>query len=512
MAGTNNRRIAKNTLYLYGRMILTMAVSLFTSRIVLQSLGVTDFGVYNVVGGAVSMLGFFNSSVSVSTQRFLNVGMSTTDNDGLKKIFSTAINAHILIGLVTVILLETVGLWFVNTKLVIPADQMYNANWVYQCSVITFFITMISVPYNSAIIAHERMSAFAWMSIVEVIAKLAIAYALMIASSNRLRLYAIMILILSVLMRFLYNWYCIRHFNECRYEFCWDKSLLKKMFSFSGWMIFGCITDLLSGQGLNMLINVFFGPMYNASRAVAVQVQSAIAQFSANFIVSVNPQITKSFAAAEYKDCYNLVFLASKMSFFLLMIFVVPLVLHCESILKIWLNVVPPEASIFVILILLNYMVRSFYSPIAQINQAYGKIKVYQLSISVLYILNFGGAYLLFKIGFPAYSAFTLSIVISIIGLFTRLCVLHRQVQFPILEYTVKVILPSLCVFLLSLFCCFWLSHLTASVLLNIILTCVISLIINAMLIWTIGLSHKEKQSARNLAGSKIPVLAKILK
>lgn len=510
MTYTDNRRIAKNTFYLYGRMIVTMVVSLFTSRIVLESLGVTDFGVYNVVGGFVAMLGFFNSSVSVSTQRFLNVGMSTINEDGLKKIFSTAINAHVLIGLITVVLLETIGLWFVNNKLVIPADQMINANWVFQCSVLAFFVTMVSVPYNSAIIAHEKMSAFAWMSIVEVVAKLIIAYALVITISNRLRIYAIMLLILSLLMRFLYNQYCIRHFPECRYIFIWDKPLLKKMFTFSGWMIFGCITDLLNGQGLSILINIFFGPMYNASRAVAMQVQSAIAQFSTNFIVSVNPQITKSYAAGEYKDCYNLVFLASKMSFFLLMIFVVPVILHSESILKYWLGIIPPESSIFVILILLNYMVRSLYGPIAQINQAYGKVKVYQLSISLLYLINFALVYLFYRLGYPAFSAFLISIVISVLGLFARLIVLEKQVKFPLFEYCVKVISPTILTLILSIVICWFCSNLTSSPLVNIVLTCFISLVVNAVLIWFIGLSKTEKHNLNNIVLAKIPLLNKL--
>lgn len=489
-----------------------MAVSLYTSRIVLQTLGVTDFGIYNVVGGTVTMLGFFSSSMATSTQRFLNVGMATRDHVGLRQVFSTAINAQAIIGLITVVLLETVGLWFVYNKLVIPESQMSDAIWVYQCSVLTFFISMISIPYNAAIIAHEKMSAFAYMSIIEIFAKLAIAYALLMTNSNRLRLYAIMLLTLSVIMRGLYNSYCTRNFKECKYTWIWDKRLIKDMFSFSGWMIFGCFTDLLNSQGVNILINMFFGPVFNASRGIASQVQSAIAQFSANFIMSVNPQITKSFAAKEYDSCYRLVYLASKMSFFLMMFMIIPVLLHSYNILSIWLGEVPPLANIFVNLILINYLLRSAYSPIAQINQAYGKVRLYQLSISSLYIINFVGSYCLFKIGFPVYSTFILSIIISAIGLFSRLLVLKKEVGFSIAEYSKKVILPVSIVFAATIIVLWPMSNLTSNNLINIIITCVLSVVFSAIFGYIWGLNSSERNSVKRIFIAKIPLLKNYIK
>jgi O-antigen/teichoic acid export membrane protein len=284
---------------------------------------------------------------------------------------------------------------------------------------------------------------------------------------------------------------------------------MKQMFSFSGWMIFGCCTDLLNGQGVNILINIFFGPIYNASRAIAMQVQTAIAQFSANFILSVNPQITKSYAAKEYDSCYRLVYLASKMSIFLMMFMIIPVILHSYTILNLWLGDVPSEANLFVNLILINYLVRSTYSPIAQINQAYGKVKLYQLLISLLYIVNFAGSYWLFKIGFPVISTFVLSIVISIIGLAVRLWVLHYQVQFPSKDYFYNVVVRSLIVLCITYAVCWLVKDISSHEIVNLLISCVLSIITSALTIWFIGFNKSERNGISHYALSKLAILRK---
>lgn len=493
MLHKSKKRIAKNTLMLYFRMFLTMGVSLYTSRIVLIALGVTDYGVYNVVGGVVAMLGFFNSSIGTSTQRFLNVGMASAAETSLKRIFSTAVNVHILIGLITVILLETVGLWFVVNKLVIPTGQENAAFWVYQCSVFSFFISIISTPYNAAIIAYERMSAFAIFSIIEVLLKLCIAFAILHFAYNRLIFYAVLLLVSTIIMRILYGIYCSKTFKDIKYQWYLDPALIKKMMSFSGWMIFGCLADILGTQGVNMMINIFFGPVFNAARAIAVQVQAAVAQFSTNFIVSVNPQIVKSYASGDLGYSYRLVFTASKLSFFLMLILVVPIVLRSQEILSLWLKVVPDEAAIFVNIILIEYLIRSSYTPIAQINQASGNIRAYQLAIASLFFLNFAVTYVLFKCGYPVYSTFILSAFIALIGLFARLFILKIQLQFPAGKYlrdvTVRVCIVSISAFAVN----YLINPLLANNILGLFYLITIATVLNIIFIWIIGLNKTEK-------------------
>lgn len=493
MARGSKKRIAKNTLMLYCRMILTLGVSLYTSRVVLNALGVEDYGVYNVVGGVVTMLGFFNSSIGTSTQRFLNVCMEDPSDGSLRQIFSTAVNVHAIIGIATVLLLETIGLWFVTNKLVIPDDQYTAALWVYQCSVLSFFVSIISTPYNAAIIAYERMSVFAAFSIIEVLLKLGVAFAIKYYDGQRLILYAILILATTVLMRFLYSGYCSRVFKEIKYKFEVKLMLIKKMLSFSGWMIFGCLTDLLSTQGVNMMINIFFGPVFNAARSIAVQVQGAIAQFSNSFIMAVNPQIVKSYAADDKEYAYKLVFSASKLSFFLMLCLIIPITLRSYDILKLWLGIVPEYTPIFVDLILLEYLLRSSYTPIAQINQASGNIRLYQLSISLLFLANFIGSYILFKTGFPVYSTFIFSAIIAFVGLFVRIMILRYQLKFPAVQYLIKVTLPLIVIASISYFTGFCLDRIFPHTIPGMIYIIAIISIFNVILIWSLGLNKSER-------------------
>lgn len=277
LGGTvNNKRIAKNTLLLYVRTLFIMLVTLYTSRVVLNTLGVTDYGVYNVVGGVVAMFGFINGSMSSATQRYITFALGRGDMMWLYTVFSTALQIHFLIAILIVVLGETIGLWFMYTQMQIPADRMDAAFWVLQCSIASTVVMVISVPYNADIIAHERMSAFAYISILEAVLKLVIVYALVISPFDKLLFYAILILTVQVFIRFCYNHYCNKHFKESRYRHVWNKSLFKEMTGFAGWSMFGNLSAVFYGQGLNMLLNVFFGPVVNAARAVAVQVQNAI--------------------------------------------------------------------------------------------------------------------------------------------------------------------------------------------------------------------------------------------
>ena len=328
-ASSNNKRIAKNTLLLYVRTLFIMLVTLYTSRVVLNTLGVTDYGIYNVVGGVVMMFSVISGSLSSSISRFITYELGHGDFDRLKRIFSTSINIQIGISLVILVLAELFGVWFLNTKMNIPAERLSAANWVLQCSLLSFIINLISVPYNACIIAHERMSAFAYISILEAVLKLAVVYMLLVSPYDKLVTYAILLVIVALLIRLTYGQYCRRHFEESRYQFVYDKPLVKEMTSFAGWSFFGNSAYMLNVQGVDMLINIFFGVTLNAARGVATQVQNAVMQFVNNFAVAVNPQITKSYAAGEREYMNKLVCRGARFSYFLLLIFVVPLV--CEG-------------------------------------------------------------------------------------------------------------------------------------------------------------------------------------
>jgi O-antigen/teichoic acid export membrane protein len=497
-ASENNKRIAKNTLFLYFRMLFTMAIGLYTSRIVLNALEVENFGIYNVVGGVVTMLSFLNSSMTASTQRFLNYEMGKGNIQNLQIVFSNSINAHYIIATITLILLETVGLWFVYNKLNIPSGQFASALWVFHCSSFSIFVTIISTPYDAAIIANERMNIYAYFSITEVILKLLIAYLLIIIPFDKLKLYGLLLLGVSILMRILYNWYCIKNFKECKYKKTWERSIIKKIFSFSGWMLFGCLSDILSKQGVNMLINIFFGPVLNASRAVAFQIQTAVSTFVTNLMTAVRPQIIKSYSSKDYSYMYRLVFSSSRISFYVLLILCMPILIYTEFVLKLWLNQVPEFSVIFTRLTLIELLICTTYTPIAQINQASGKVKNYQLAISILFLVNFIMTYIMYKAGLPAYSTFFFSAINAIIGLFIRIIILKKENSFPAGEYLSKVMLPLIPITLLSPILPVYLYNRLPVNLCNFIMVSIIGLLCNVSTIWIVGLNKQEKRFLLN--------------
>ena len=490
----NNKRIAKNTLLLYVRMLFSMLVSLFTSRVVLQTLGVEDYGIYNVVGGFVSMLIFINSSMATSTQRFLNYEMGKGDFASLRSVFSNAVNAHYLIGIFTVLVLESAGLWFLYNELNIPAEKFDAAVWVFHFSVLSMFVSIISTPYNAAIIANEKMGIYAYFSIIEVVLKLLIVYLLLVIPYNKLMMYGLMQLLVGVLMRVLYGRYCIKKFKECKYQFVWQKGLMYKMFTFSGWMLFGCVTDMLSKQGVNILINIFFGPVYNASRGVAIQVHHSINHFVANFMTAVRPQIVKSYSAGNLKEMYKLVFAASRISYYLLFLLTFPVILYADFILDLWLDVVPEYCTIFTRLVLLELLVTSAYSPIAQINQASGRVRNYQMAVSVLFLLSFLLTYSLFKLGYPVYWAFIVSVLLAFVGLLVRVYILRKENNFPAQQYLLKVMLPLLPVSMISMCIPVAMKLCLPVSAVNILFTIIISLFSSVFFIWFWGLRSNERR------------------
>lgn len=447
----NNKRIAKNTLLLYIRMIFTMGVTLYTSRVILNTLGVEDYGIYNVAGGVISMFSFINVAIGTGTLRYITYQLGKNDLDKLQTVFSTCIQIHVLISFVTILLGETIGLWFLYEKLVIPEERFEAALWVYQCSILATVVNIMSTPYNADIIAHEKMSAFAYISVLEVSLKLLIVYILVIASFDKLKLYAILLLSVQLLIRYIYGRYCAKHFVESKYKHIRDKKLFREMMSFSGWNFFGAISGVVYTQGLNMLLNMFFGPIVNAARGIAVQVQGAIQQFVANFQTALNPQITKTYANGDFTAMHNLMFRSAKFSYYLLFLLTLPVILETNFILKLWLGIVPENTVIFLRIILCTSLIYSIANPMITANQATGIVKTYQLVIGLLLMFILPISYICLRLGFPAYVVFLVHLVMELCCQIARMLLLRKTIFLSIKDYIYNIYIPIATVTIISI-------------------------------------------------------------
>lgn len=440
----NNKRIAKNTLFLYLRQIFVMAVALYTSRVVLATLGVIDYGIYNVVGGVVAMFSFINAAMTTSTQRFLTFELGKKDYVQLARVFAASLNVHYIIGLVGVFLGETIGLWFLNYELNIPAERMTAANWVYQCSVLSFFLSITQVPYNASIVAHEKMDIFAYFSIIDVVLKLLIVYLLVISPFDKLVFYAILILAVTTFSRMLYRFYCRKHFKECRPHLFWDKSLYQQLTEFAGWNLLGSIAWLLRGQGMDIVINLFFGPALNAAKGVANAVTNAVNTFVGNFMTALNPQITKNYAQQDIDSMEKLCYRACRYSFLLLFAIAFPLIMNINFVLGIWLVEVPKYTAIFVILIIADLLVNAALgsSPFITAMMATGDIRNYQIFVSLIIMMVIPISYVVLKLGGDPPSIFYVMIAISVVSDFARFYYCNKQIGFKYDSLFRNVVIP----------------------------------------------------------------------
>lgn len=432
-------------------MILTMLVTLYTSRVVLQTLGVEDFGIYNVVGGVVVMFSFLNSAMSSATQRFLSFELGKKNIKQFGKVFSMSINIHALMALFIFVLAETVGLWFVNSELVIPADRLVAANWVYQSSILAFMITILSVPYNAAIIAHERMGVFAYISILEVSLKLLIVFILQWMAFDKLKLYAVLILGVALVIRLVYGIYCKLKIEGCKYKWITDKGLFKTLFSYAGWNLWGNLAAVGMDQGVNILLNVFFGPIVNAARGIAYQAGSAIRLFVSNFQIAVNPQIVKRYANGEQRSMHSLILSTSKLSYFLLFIIGLPVFIEAKYLLNLWLGEVPEYTVYFLRLVIIIQLIDSLSGPLMTAAQASGKIKLYQTVVGLLLLSILPIAYFCLKLGLSVYSVFYINILIAVIALFVRLTIISSLVGLNKRAFISDVLVKSIIVSLATL-------------------------------------------------------------
>lgn len=489
----NNKRIAKNTLLLYIRMLFTMIVSLYTSRVILNTLGVTDFGIYNVVGGVVAMFGFLNSAMSSSTQRFITFELGKNDLNQLQKVFNTSIVIHVIISIVILILAETFGLWFLYNKMTIPIERLDAALWAYQGAIASTIVLIMSVPYNATIIAHEKMSAFAYIAVLEVTLKLLIAYLILIGNFDKLKLYAFLMFSIQLIIRFIYGQYCKKHFLETKIKKIKDWKLFKEMLGFASWSLWGNLAVIAYTQGLNILLNIFFTPAINAARGVAVQVQNAVNQFSLNFQTALNPQITKSYAIGDYKYMHKLVFRSSKFTFFLLLLLSLPILLETETILTIWLKNVPEYTTNFLRLMLCITIIDATANPFMISASATGKVKVYQSLIGGILLLILPISYITLKLGGSPESVFIVHLLICIIAFITRLLIIKPMIHLSILSYFNEVVVKCIKVTIFALIIPISIKCLTEESHINFFIICLTAIISVILSIYYIGFDDKEK-------------------
>lgn len=427
----NTKRIAKNTMMLYIRMLFGMLVSLYTSRVVLQALGVEDYGIYNVVGGFVAMFSMISNSLSSSVSRFLTFELGRDDTDRLKKVFSTSVSIHIVLIIIIFLLAETFGVWFLNNKMTIPDNRLFAANWVFHASILSFMFSLLSVPYNASIIAHERMNIFAYIGIGDVLLRLFVV--LFIAYSpwvgDKLITYALLLVAVSISIQIFYMFYCRSHFMECRSRVYFYRNIFKEMGSFAFWNFIGCTAGLLKDQGVNILLNIFIGPIVNAARGIAAVVNNAISSFASNFMTALNPQITKSYASGDYVYMNGLIERGSRFSFYIMLVFILPVMFETEFILNIWLGTYPEYTVNFVRLTLVVSAIDILSNTLINLQTATGKIRNYQLVVGGMLMMNFPLSYLCLKLGLSPVSVYIVAIVVAVCCLFLRLLFLRRMVE-----------------------------------------------------------------------------------
>lgn len=501
---SNNKRIAKNTLLLYFRLILTMLVGLYTVRVVLKVLGVEDYGIYNVVGGIVTMFAFLAGTMASASQRYFAYDLGRGDHDSLKKTFSLTMLSYIFIAALVFILCEIFGVWFLNNKMTIPAERLTAANWVLQSSIISFLLSILVAPYTAVIIARERMSAYAYISILEVTLKLAVAFLLMYINFDKLEIFALLNLGSGIIITFTYILYCRKYFKESHFSYYWNWDKLKELLSYAGWNMIGAIAAILRNQGINILLNIFFNPSVNAARGVAYQVNNAISNLSQNFYTAVKPQIIKTYAVGDYTQMMNIIFKSSLFSFYLMALFIVPIYFQLEVILNIWLTEIPADTFIFTRLILITTLLEVFNFPLVSGIQATGNIKSYQLILSVIFMLNLPISYVLLKLGYPSASTMVVGLFITTICVIPRLILAKRIIKLSIRDYIKRVLLKSLFILILLTITAYGIKLVCD----NIIIFGVLYLVLSLAIIYLLGINKNEKL----IVNKYIHNYAKILK
>lgn len=494
----DNKRIAKNTLFMYLRMFITVCVSLYTSRIVLRTLGVEDYGLYNVIGGVIAMFGFINGAMVNTTSRFITFYLGKKDIHRLTDIFNMSFFIHAIIALVVVLLGETVGLWFLQHEMTIPETRMFAAQWLFQLSVANTALAILTVPFNAAIVAHEKMSAFAYISILDAVLKLGVVFLLVIAPFDRLIFYGTLLFMIQAMDMAIYYVYCKRRFIETKFRVFWDCGIFKEMMGLAGWSALGNFSFLFYNEGINIMLNMFCGPAVNAARGIAVQIDNVIRQFANNVQTAINPQIIKSYATDDKRRMFTLMFASSRYCFFLLYLVSLPLMLEADCVLRIWLSEYPEHTVNFIRITLLSVLLETLSSPMFTANLASGKVKVYQIVISLISYSFMPITYLILKHTLVPETAFLCVFVEGIACMLARAFIIKYQVGMSVRLYIRSVLSPITVVAALA----FVLPALThcamSSGLLRLLAVCGVSVTTIPIIVYLCGITRGEKAFVLN--------------
>ena len=502
---SDNKRIAKNTLFLYFRMLLVMGVNLYTSRVVLQILGFEDYGLYNVVGGIVTMFTFLNGSLGSATSRYITFELGRKNFERLNKIFNAALVIHIAMAVFIILLAETVGLWFFYEKMTVPPDRLSAAFWVYQISIITCFFSLTQVPYNATIIAYEDMKIYAYVGIAEVLLKLGVVFLLLVSPIDQLVFYAVLLCLVQVGIMLFYRYYCNGHYPSCKIRMYKDKNLFREMFSYGVYNLIGNVSVLAQGQGLNILLNMFFGPTVNAARGIAYQVQGAITQFSNNFLTAVRPQIIKSYAEGDLEAMMKLVKQSSCFSFYLMWMISLPVCLEADYLLSLWLGKYPAHTVNFLILVIMLCLIQTIKTPRTTIFHATGHIKWTNIIVGTILCLAFPLAYIALKLGGGPEAVFWMANITMLLSEFASVFVLKRYITYSVSDYLLRVHVRCLLVASVSFVVPYWLHDkwLDASFA-RLLFTCMLSIVSVAFVSFYLGMDRPLRSRLLQIIRSKV--------
>lgn len=502
---SNNKRIAKNTLLLYVRMLFMMVIGLYTSRVILDKLGEVDFGIYNVVGGFVTMFAVISGAMTSATQRFLSFEIGKGKEGNVKEIFSTMVYIHLFLALIILFLGEVVGVWFLNAYMNFPAGRYEAANWVFQLSLLVFILNVINVPYNGALIAYEKMSAFAYFSIFDAIFKLAICYVITLTPFDKLIVYAALMALIQIALLLMYFFYCKSKFKECKFTGKFNKEYGRNVGSFVSWNLIGSLAGIAKEQGVNVVLNMFFGPAVNAARGIAYQVLSKLNGFVTNFQMALNPQIIKNYASGELENMYKLVFRGAKLSYLLLLTLSLPIVIESSLILNLWLKEVPAYTVIFLQITIFTALLNTLSNPLIITMHATGKVRDYQIVVGLLSLLTLPLVYVALKMGAAPYMAMIIAFLVEVICHFARLYMLVRSIRFPMIDFLREVTFRVLIITVLSLILPVLTYQLVDTVFLRFTMVCILSLMSTIVLGYYLGFNKAD----RNMLKSKVTIIVK---
>lgn len=504
---TSNKTIAKNTAFLYIRMLLVMIVTFYTSRVILDVLGAEDYGIYNVVGGIVTIMAFLNGALSASTSRFLTYELGKGNRDRLKNTFSASLTLHIGVALLVLLLGETIGLWFFYEKLVIPDERMTAAFWVYQFSIVTTMMSFTQVPYNASLIAHENMSIYAFVGLYQAFAKLAIVYLIIVSPIDNLVFYALLLMLNTCGIQLFYRFYTSKRYDECHLTKVKDVKLYKTLLGYSGWDMFGNLALVCQGQGINILLNMFFGPVVNAARAIAVQVQGGVQMFVHNFLVAVRPQVVKSYAENNTERMYSLTFSAAKFSYLLMLALILPICFEIDFILQFWLGgMAPAETKSFVVIILITYLMETYHLASLMSYHAIGKIKLGNIVGGTFMIFALPLSYVVLKMGAPAYSVFIVIFIVNLTQMFWGWIIVHKYVTFSYLALVRKVYVPTILITMISVIAPLVIKSTMSQGWLRLIVLTAVTEFFILLPAFFIALNKSERYNLRNFVRDKIKI------